>query len=446
MNFPHFRGVLSAALLAITAIVASAPAGAANLTAEIDADYAYLDALYKHFHQNPEISFQEKESAARLVQELGALGFEVTDGVGGYGIVAILKNGIGPTVMIRADMDALPVKEQSWVDYPSKVTTIDDAGNEVSVMHACGHDVHMTVFVGTARRLVAMKEKWRGTLMMIGQPAEERGAGAREMLADGLFTRFPRPDYNVALHTSAALPAGTIGHVSGWALANVDSVDITVRGIGGHGAYPHMTKDPVMIASQIVLALQTIVSREINPQSPAVITVGSIHGGTKHNIISNEVKLQITVRSYSDEVRAQLLDGIRRVAANVGRGAGLPEDLLPVVIHQEGEYTPSTYNDPELTARLVEAIGGADGGSAVQQVSPVMGGEDFSRYGRQDPPIPSVMFWLGGVDPEQVKRAEAGEIKLPSLHSPLFAPVPEPTLKSGVHAMTTAALELLGKP
>jgi hippurate hydrolase len=427
-------------------IIAFTPAGAADLTAEIDADYAYLDALYKHFHQNPEISFQEKESAARLVQELSALGFEVTDRVGGYGIVAVMKNGAGPTVMLRADMDALPVKEQSWVDYPSLVTTIDDAGNEVSVMHACGHDVHMTVFVGTARRLAAMKDKWSGTLVMIGQPAEERGAGARAMLEDGLFKRFPRPDYNVALHTNPTLPAGTIGYVSGWALANVDSVDITVRGIGGHGAYPHMTKDPVVIASQIVMALQTIVSREINPQSPAVITVGSIHGGTKHNIISNEVKLQLTVRSYSDDVRDQLLGGIRRVAANVGRVAGLPEDLLPVVIHQKDEYTPSTYNDPDLTARLVAAIGGADGGPETQRTGPVMGGEDFSRYGRQEPKIPSVMFWLGGVDPMQVKRAQAGKINLPSLHSPLFAPVPEPTLKGGVHAMTTAALELLAKP
>lgn len=443
MNFPQFRGALVAALLSTFVF---APAGAADLTTDIDADYAYLDALYKHFHQNPEISFQEKESAARLVQELSALGFEVTAGVGGHGLVAVMKNGSGPTVLLRADMDALPVREQSWVDYPSLATTTDDAGNEVSVMHACGHDVHMTVLVGTARRLAAMKDEWRGTLVMIGQPAEERGAGAKAMLEDGLFKRFPRPDYNVALHTSAALPAGTIGHVSGWALANVDSVDVTVRGIGGHGAYPHMTKDPVMIASQIVMALQTIVSREVNPQAPAVITVGSIHGGTKHNIISNEVKLQLTVRSYSDEVRDQLLDGIRRVAANVGRVAGLPEDLLPVVYHQKGEYTPSTYNDPALTARLVEAIDAADGGPATRQTTPVMGGEDFSRYGRDDPAIPSVIFWLGGVDPKQVKKAEAGKIKLPSLHSPLFAPLPEPTLKGGVHAMTTAALELLDKP
>lgn len=446
MKLPRIAGALSAALLILAALTPVAQAEDSDLTSAISADYAYLDSLYKHLHQNPEISFQEKESAARMVQELSALGFEVTDGVGGYGVVAIMKNGIGPTVMLRADMDALPVKEISWVDYPSLATTIDDAGTEVSVMHACGHDVHMTVLVGTARRLVAMKDLWRGTLIMVAQPAEERGAGAKAMLDDGLFTRFPRPDFNVAMHTNAALPAGTIGHVSGYAMANVDSVDITVRGIGGHGAYPHKTKDPVVIASQIVMALQTVVSRTIDPQEPAVITVGSIHGGTKHNIISNEVKMQLTVRSYSDDVRDQLLEGIRRVATNVGRVAGLPEDLLPVVTHREDEYTPSTYNDPVLTARLVATISAAEGGPPVEIVSPVMAGEDFARYGRQNPPIPSVLLWLGGVDPEQVAQAQAGEISLPSLHSPLFAPLPEPTLKAGVHAMTTSALELLGKP
>ena len=410
----------------------------------VAADLSYLHDLYIELHQNPELSYHEEKSSARLAAELRGLGFEVTEKVGGFGIVGVLENGPGPTVLIRADMDALPVKELTGLDYASIATTLNDDGLEVPVMHACGHDIHMTVFVGAARRLAAMKDQWAGTLVMIGQPAEERGGGARAMLEDGLFERFPRPDYNLALHTSANLPAGVVGFTPGWALANVDSVDITVRGIGGHGSTPHMTKDPIVLASQIVLALQTIVSREISPQEPAVITVGSIHGGLKHNIISNEVKLQITVRSYSDEVRSKLLAAIERIAVNTGRVAGLPEDLLPIYYLHADEATPSTYNDPVLSERLIARLSDVVSGGVIK-VPPVMGGEDFSRYGRDEPKIPSVIFWLGGVDPVKFAESIDQGTQLPTLHSPLFAPLPDPTITTGVNAMTAAALDLFEK-
>ena len=426
----------------VAAAMAFQPAQAGEALAEaVAADLSYLRDLYVEFHKNPELSYHEEKSSARMAGELRSLGFEVTENVGGFGIVGVLENGPGPTVLLRADMDALPVREQTGLDYASVVTTLNDDGLEVPVMHACGHDIHMTVFVGTARRLAALKDQWSGTLVMIGQPAEERGAGARAMLEDGLFERFPRPDYNLALHTSSFLPAGTLGFAPGWALANVDSVDITVRGIGGHGSTPHLTKDPIVIASQIVLGLQTIVSREISPQEPAVVTVGSIHGGLKHNIISDEVKLQITVRSYSDEVRAKLLSAIERIAVNTGRVAGLPEDLLPIYYLHAEEATPSTYNDPQLTERLMATLADVASGGVIK-VPPVMGGEDFSRYGRVDPNIPSVIFWLGGVDPEKFKAVGGDVSQLPSLHSPLFAPLPDPTITTGVNAMTTAALDL----
>lgn len=410
----------------------------------IEADLSYLRDFYIELHKNPELSYQEQETSARLADELAAAGFSVTTEVGGYGIVGVMENGPGPTVLIRADMDALPVKELTGLDYASAATALNDDGVKVPVMHACGHDIHMTVFIGTARRLAAARDRWSGTLVMIGQPAEERGGGAKAMLEDGLFDRFPRPDYNLALHTSANLPAGTVGLTPGWALANVDSVDITVRGIGGHGSTPHLTKDPIVIASQIVLALQTIVSREISPQKPAVVTVGSIHGGLKHNIISNEVKLQITVRSYSDEVREKLLSAIERIAVNTGRAAGLPDDLLPIYYLHEEEFTPSTYNDPELTERLASLFGNVVPGGVIRTPS-VMGGEDFSRYGRVEPRIPSVIYWLGGVDPQKYREAQEKEESLPSLHSPYFAPLPDPTIETGVRAMTAAALDLLGK-
>nr|WP_229773419.1 amidohydrolase [Iodidimonas muriae] len=437
----RWRSLIVPALLLASAPLAAQSQTDAEIHKAVASDYVYLENLYTHLHANPELSFQEANSAARMTEELQSLGFEVTPNVGGHGLVGVLKNGEGPTLLIRADMDALPVQEMTGKPYASSVTAVEQNGQDVHVMHACGHDVHMTVFVGTARRLAAMKDQWSGTLVMIGQPAEERGAGAKAMISDGLFQRFPRPDYNIALHVSSSLEAGRIAYVPGFALANVDSVDITVKGVGGHGAYPHSTKDPIVLASQIVMGLQTIASREVNPQDSVVVTVGSIHGGAKHNVISDQVKMQLTVRSYSDETRAHVLNAIERIAHNTARAFGLPGDLLPVV-EVKDEYTPATYNDPQLTNRLAKALSDHLGAENVVESNPVMGGEDFGRYGREG--IPSVIFWLGAVEPERVAAARRGEISLPSLHSPYFAPLPEPTIKTGVAAMTHAAFTLFG--
>jgi len=434
------------ALAAAFTLLSSTAVADETLYQAIDEDYAYLEDLYLHLHQNPELSYQEEETMQRIAAELRKVGFEVTENVGGFGLVGVMENGEGPTVLVRTDLDGLPVEEQTGLPYASRAKGTNQAGDEVFVMHACGHDIHMSSFVGTARRLAAMKDQWRGTLVMIGQPAEERGGGARAMLADGLFERFPKPDYNIALHDAASAPAGTVGYSKGYALANVDSVDIVVHGIGGHGAYPHATKDPVMLAAQIVVNLQTLVSREISPLEPGVVTVGSIHGGTKHNIIGDEVRLQLTVRSYSDEVRNTLLDGIRRIAVNQGRVAGLPEDKLPEVTVREEEHTPSTYNDPALSDRLAAAMREAGVADIVMETPPVMGGEDFSEYGRTEDKIPGFIFWIGAVDPALYRKTMAEGGSLPSLHSPFFAPQPEPTIKTGVRAMITAALELLAKP
>lgn len=412
--------------------------------AQITKQYAELEKLYLHLHQNPELSFQEEQSAARLTQELRAAGFEVMTKVGGHGIVGVLRNGNGPTVMVRADMDALPVTENTGLAYASKVRVKDEAGNEVGVMHACGHDVHMTVFAGTARVLAEMKAQWRGTLVFIGQPAEERGGGARKMLADGLYTRFPLPDYALALHTNSALEAGKVAHRAGYALANVNSVDLTMRGVGGHGAYPHTTKDPIVMAAQVILALQTIVSRETKPIEPAVVTVGSIHGGTKHNIISDEVKMQLTLRSYSDEVREHTIAAIRRIANGIAQAAGVPPERMPIV-QVADEFTPSTYNNPELVQRLVPVFERALGKENVLASEPVMGGEDFGEFGRTKEKVPICIFWLGVIAPEKVAASRANGTTLPSLHSSQFAPQYEPAIKTGVQAMSAAVLELMGR-
>lgn len=397
--------------------------------------------LYKYLHANPELSNVEYKTSAFLANKLEVLGFDVTEKVGGTGVVAVMENGPGKTVMIRADMDALPVREQTGLSYASTVITKDHEGNEVPAMHACGHDIHMTVLIGTAKKLVASKASWSGTLIMILQPAEELGKGARAMLEDGLFERFPRPDYNLALHNNTAMASGTVGMVPGWALANVDSVDITVRGVGGHGAYPHTARDPVVLSAQIINALQTIVSREISPLEPAVVTVGSIHGGTKHNIIPDEVKLQLTIRSYTKEVRQKTIDAIKRIAENQAQTMGIPEDSLPIVKIRD-EHTPATYNNPELVNRMMGVIGKAIGEENVSEVSQVMGGEDFGQYGQVEPKIPSLIFWLGAVKPEVLEDAKKNGKTLPSLHSPFWAPDAKPTLETGIKAMTTAALDL----
>ncbi len=402
--------------------------------------YPELDALYRELHQTPELSMQEEKTAAKLAARLRALGYEVTQKVGGHGVVGILRNGKGPTVMLRADMDALPVEEKTGLPYASKVTATDPEGKTVPVMHACGHDMHMSVWVGVATLLAKSKDRWRGTVMMVGQPAEERGDGARKMLEAGLFKRFPKPDFALAVHNSSTAPAGTVEFVPGFALASVDSVDVTLYGKGGHGAYPHTTVDPVLLAARYVVSLQTIVSRERNPLEPAVVTVGSIHGGTKHNIIPDEAKLQLTVRTYKPEVRAQILAAIERIAKGESLSAGSPRPPEVRVI----EGTPATYNDPELTKRVVAAVSRVLGAQNVQEATPVMGGEDFSEYGQAG--VPATMLWIGTVDPAKHQEAKKAGATLPSLHSPVFAPDRERTLRTGVTTLTTAALEVLGQP
>jgi len=411
---------------------------------KIDQQYPSLEALYKHLHAHPELSFHEEQTAAKVAEELKQAGFAVTPKIGGHGVVAVLRNGEGPTILLRADMDALPVKEETGLPYASRVQTKNDKGTEVSVMHACGHDVHMTVLVGAARVLAQMKVHWQGTLVLIGQPAEERVGGAKAMLAAGPFSHFPKPDYCLALHVNAKLPAGTVGYVEGFALANTDQMNITIRGVGGHGAWPQTTKDPIVLAAQTVLALQTIVSREIAPGEPAVVTVGSFHGGTKHNIIPEEVTLQLTLRSYSAEVREKTIAAIKRITRGLALAAGLPENRMPIVELDE-ESTPATYNDPELTRRLAGVFKAWLGNEKTRREQPVMGGEDFSEYGRTAEKIPICIFWLGSIEPDRVKESERMGSTLPSLHSSLYRPVPEPTIKTGVIAMTAAVFDLAQK-
>ncbi|MEC7958431.1 MAG: amidohydrolase, partial [Pseudomonadota bacterium] len=398
--------------------------------------------LYKFLHSNPELSWQEDKTASHLADILDTYGYEVARGVGKKGVVAILENGKGPTLMIRADMDALPIEEKTNLEYASKVRQINRFGKEVPVMHACGHDIHMSVLIGTAKNLISMKEGWSGTLMLVLQPAEEVGQGSLAMLEDGLFEKFPRPDFNLALHVGGMAPAGTIGYQLGYAMANVDSFDIIVNGVGGHGAYPHTAIDPIVLASQIVLALQTIVSRKIDPLEPAVVTVGSIHGGFKHNIISDEVRLQLTLRSYSDEVREKTIEEIKKIVKGLSIAAGLPENKMPKVLLKD-EYTPALYNDPEFSKKVLNFISKEIGDENVIEIPAVMGGEDFARYGRQDPKIPSLLFWLGGTSKENWKKYQNNEIEMVSIHSPFFAPDPEPTITTGIKAMTASALGLL---
>ncbi len=399
-----------------------------------------LEAFYKQLHANPELSNQEVKTSARLAAELKELGYQVTEKVGGTGVVGVLKNGDGPTVLIRTDMDALPVTEKTGLPYASKVRTRDKQGNEVGVMHACGHDMHMTCWVGTARVLAGLKERWQGTLVFIGQPAEEIGSGARQMLADGLFKRFPRPDYALALHCSNNRPIGSISYSDGLALANVDSVDILVKGKGGHGAAPHTTVDPIVLAARIILDLQTLVSRETNPIEPAVVTVGSIHGGSKHNIIPNEVKLQLTVRSTKDSVRKHLLDGIKRIAEAAALGANAP----PPVVHVDlNEFTPALVNDGPLTKKTVSLFKEVLGADKVEERPPIMGGEDFSQYGRAG--VPVFLYFLGTLPPERVAEAKREGKTLPSLHSDTYHPVPRPSIETGVLTMSMAVLNLVGK-
>ncbi|MEP7013930.1 MAG: amidohydrolase [Verrucomicrobiota bacterium] len=418
-----------------------------------DAELPSLIMIYKDLHTHPELSTHEERSAGIVAKELKAAGCEVTEHVGKYekpettcfGVVGVMKNGTGPTVLVRSDLDALPVHEETGVPYASTVITKNDEGKDVSVMHACGHDIHMSTLVGTARALGKLKDKWHGTILFIGQPAEETVGGARAMLKDGLYTRWPKPDYALALHDDAEIETGKIGVTEGFAFANVDSVDVTVHGVGGHGAYPHKTKDPIVLSAEIINAWQTIASRENNPLDPVVVTVGSIHGGTKHNIISDEVKMQLTVRTYKTEVREKVLAAIERIAKQCGSAAGLPPDKLPDVHVRRDEFTRATYNNPELTKRVAGALRTALGDDKIVKKDPTMGGEDFCEYSLPDNSLPAFMFVVGAVDPAKAAESKKTGTPLPSLHSSKFAPVPEPTIRTGIVGMTSAVLELMKK-
>lgn len=431
-----------------------------KLDAMIEQELPSLVATYKELHAAPELSHYEAKTSAFIASQLRAMGYAVTDHVGkyppassepgaehpawtGYGVVAIMKNGEGPTVLVRTELDALPVEEKTGLPYASTVKTKNDAGVEVSVMHACGHDIHMTTLLGTAKMLAALKAQWRGTLMLIGQPAEEAISGARSMIADDLYTRFPKPNYCVALHDSADLEAGKVGYTPGYALASSTAVEVIIRGLGGHGSRPEATKDPIVAAAQFVLALQTIVSRENSPFDPAVVTVGSIHGGTRGNIIPDEVHLQLTIRSYKEDVRQKILASIERMARSVALSEGIPENRAPIVKTSEVEYTSSTYNDPQLTERLARVFEKTLGAENVVKTQPIMASEDFGTFGLEGNQIPICMFSLGAVDPAKFAESKQTGKPLPSLHSSLFAPVPEPTIRTGVKAMTSAVLELM---
>ena len=417
-----------------------------SLDALIDRDIASLVTTYKALHAAPELSHYEEKTATFFAAQLRAMGYTVTEHVGkyerpewtGYGVVAVLKNGAGPTVLLRTELDALPVEEKTGLPYASKVKTKND------VMHACGHDIHITNMIGTAKTLSELKDQWHGTLVILGQPAEEVVDGARSILRDGLYDRFPKPDYVIALHDSADLEAGKVGYTPGYAMASSTSVDIKIRGLGGHGARPEATKDPIVVAAQVIMALQTIVSREDSPLDPVVVTVGSIHGGTKHNIIPDEVDMQLTVRAYKEEVRKRVLASIERITKGIAMAAGIPDDRSPLVKFSDTQFTTSLYNDPQLTERLATVFAKALGQDNVVKLQPVMMSEDFGSLSL-DQKIPAVQFTLGAVDPAKVKLSKETGTSLPSLHSALFAPLPEPALRTGIKAMTFAVLDLMKK-
>jgi hippurate hydrolase len=430
----------SVAFALVATCTLSAQSGARWTTptpAEIDAIFSDVDALYIDLHRSPELAFQEVQTAGKLAARLKALGFDVTTGIGKTGVVGILKNGAGPTVMLRTELDALPVEEKTGLPFASTVVTKNAAGQVTPVMHACGHDLHMAAWAGTARLMAEHRDRWSGTLMMVGQPAEEGLGGARAMLTDGLFTRFPKPDFALSFHDDDTMPAGTIGYHAGLFRAMSDTVTITVYGRGGHGAMPHNTIDPIVLASRIVLSLQTIVSRENNPVEPIVITVGSIHGGTQANVIPDEVRLQLSVRTYTDEVRARTFAAIRRVAKGEATAAGAPKEPL---VETPERGNPPVYNDPALTLRLAGALKKGLGDASVVEMPAKMTSEDFSEYGLAG--VPSALLHVGAVHPGKLAAARQSGIPVPPPHSPEWAPEREPTLKGAIRAETTALLEL----
>lgn len=418
-----------------------------------NAELPSLLTIYKDIHSHPELSTKEQRSSAIVAKELRAAGCEVTENFGHYdnpdwkcyGVVGVMKNGDGPTVLVRTDMDALPVQEQTGASYASKVTMTNVEGKEMPVMHACGHDIHMSALIGTARALGKLKDKWHGTIIFIGQPAEEMVGGARAMLHAGLYDRFGKPAYAVALHDNAEIEAGKIGITAGYYNATVDSVDVTVKGMGGHGAYPHKTKDPITLSAEIINAWQTIASRENNPLDPIVVTVGSIHGGTKHNIIPDEVKMQLTVRTYKPEVRQRVLSAIEQIAKGCATAAGLPPDKMPEVNVLHAEHVNAVYNNPELTKRVKATLKSAIGDENVVDKDPTMAGDDFSEFSLPDHSIPACMFNVGAVDPAKAAEAKKTGASLPSLHSSKFLPLPEPTIRVGIIGMTSAVLDLMKK-
>jgi hippurate hydrolase len=427
-------------------------AAAQELGAVVNKELSGLVDTYKGIHEHPELSHHEERTAALLASELHNAGYTVTERVGkypdgtqAYGVVAMLQNGPGPRLLIRADMDALPVVEETGVAYASHVTTKNAAGQEVGVMHACGHDVHVATMIGTARALAATRAKWHGTVMLIGQPSEETIDGAKAMLADHLYDRFGTPNLAIALHDTNTRAAGTVSITSGPAMASSTSVDVVLRGIGGHGAMPQSSKDPIVMAGEFIVQLQTIVSRQENPRDPAVVTVGDIHGGTKRNIIPNEVKLELTTRAFSEKSRQIILDGILRTAQGVALSAGVPENLAPIVSVLDAESTPVTYNDPALSTRVKTALVNALGARNVFDEEPIMASEDFGALGLEGRKVPAVMFWLGAMDPAKFAGAQAAGKSLPGLHNSRFEPLPEPTLRTGVTAMTAVAIALLQK-
>ncbi len=428
---------LASACVVLAASCWAQSSGGASLSAEVDSVYPQVKALYVDLHEHPELSAHEVNTAAKVAAKLRQVGYDVTEKVGGTGVVAVLRNGAGPTVMLRTELDALPVEEKTGLPYASKVTTKNDAGVTVPVMHACGHDIHMAALVGTAEIMAKTKDQWHGTLVLIGQPAEETVGGAQGMIADGLFTRFPKPDVGVALHTTNGLPAGKVGFTPEYAASNADTVNITIYGKGGHGASPESTVDPIVIAARVILTLQTIVSREIKPGNPAVITVGYIQGGTKNNIIPDEVHLGLTVRSYTPEVRKHLLAAIERVAKAEAQAANAPK--APLV--QVAESTDALYNDPKLAERLSQALIQALGAGRVEKAPPIMASEDYSYF--VEAGVPSFYFWLGVADPEKFKEAKASGIQLPSNHSPFFTPDMEPSLKTAIESEVVVLQNLM---
>ena len=435
----HWRWALGFGLWAALVVVLQPTLAAQrSLTSDVDAIYPDIETLYKDLHRNPELAFQETQTVATLARRLTALGFEVTTGVGKTGIVAIMKNGAGPTVMLRTELDALPVAEKTGLPFASSVTTKNTAGQLVPVMHACGHDLHMSAWAGTARIMAEHKDRWHGTLMLVGQPAEETLSGAVAMLEDGLFTRFPRPNFALSLHDDDTMPAGTIGYHAGLFRAMSDRVDITVYGRGGHAAMPHSTIDPVVLASRIVLSLQTIVSRENNPSDPVVITVGSIHGGTQGNVIPDEVKLELSVRTLTPQVRTRTLAAIRRIARGEAEAAGAPREPLVTV---PAVAPLPVVNDPALISRLAGALTTALGDHNVIEMPAKMTSEDFAQYGASGVPI--ALLHVGAVNPAKLEESRKTGIPVPAPHSPEWAPEYEPTLKGAIRAEVTALLELL---